>query len=145
MFMNMLAVILKFRVSVEEFTEEGTAEFKILGFGFARKKDTLRLGEPKFPFIGRVLTKREVPSIISSIFDSLGIVAPVMVRAKLIMQEVYRVYNIHTVSELERSSWSTGPQFITKDSSEWPAQPELPALAVVVASAKLSVLTAIGR
>lgn len=81
-------------VSVEEFTGEDAKEFKVLGFRYDRKKDTLRLGKPKLRSIDQILTKRKVLSIVSSVFDRLGMVAPVMVRAKLIMQQIYKIPSI---------------------------------------------------
>ncbi|XP_003742908.1 uncharacterized protein LOC100898176 [Galendromus occidentalis] len=45
------------------------------------------------------------------------------------------------VTELSRSSWFVGPEFVKKSVSEWPAQPELPKLTVALVTANVSVET----
>lgn len=66
--------------------------FKTLGIAWKADFDafvftTLKLERPK------MWTKRSVLSIIAKIFDPLGWLAPIIVRAKLLMQDIWRIPN----------------------------------------------------
>ncbi|KAJ8977628.1 hypothetical protein NQ317_010249 [Molorchus minor] len=61
---------------------------KVLGIGWQPLVDTFRITLPTSDQIGKY-TKRQVLSSIAQIFDPLGFVGPVVVVAKILMQEIW--------------------------------------------------------
>ncbi|XP_055523135.1 uncharacterized protein LOC129717295 [Wyeomyia smithii] len=61
---------------------------KALGINWEPNEDFLRF-DSQVPPSDHVLTKRSILSTIAKLFDLLGLIAPVVVRAKIVMQELW--------------------------------------------------------
>ncbi|XP_055528038.1 uncharacterized protein LOC129720575 [Wyeomyia smithii] len=61
---------------------------KALGINWEPNEDFLRF-DSQVPPSDHVLTKRSILSTIAKLFDPLGLIAPVVVRAKIVMQELW--------------------------------------------------------
>ena len=59
---------------------------KVLGYVYSRKEDVIRLKNAYLDF--KCNTKRKVLSAIASIFDPLGVLAPLLIPAKIFMREL---------------------------------------------------------
>lgn len=70
--------------------------FKILGLCWTRNQDTISIAL-KAESLPPTITKRIMLSEIASIFDVIGILSPVTIRSKLLMQELWR----------EKTSWDS--------------------------------------
>ena len=81
---------LKLKEIVDKDEEEGMQEnIKILGLNWDTKGDTLNIARPEFSL--KCNTKRHLLSQISTVYDPLGILNPLTVRARMIMQEVWKL------------------------------------------------------
>ena len=67
--------------------EKMLEEVKVLGLNWASLTDTLNLVKPKWGTLPN--TKRTLLSEISTTYDPLGLMAPLLIRAKMIMQEAW--------------------------------------------------------
>ena len=72
-------------VLIKELAGKNASELGVLGLRYDRVRDILKLEKPKRREVSTRLTKRV------SIFDRIGILSSVVLRAKLIMQQLYRV------------------------------------------------------
>ncbi|XP_025409846.1 uncharacterized protein LOC112683161 [Sipha flava] len=65
---------------------------KVLGLIWNSTTDTLqfKVQQNNFTIIGRI-TKREILSVIACLFDPLGLVGPAIIRAKLMLQQLWRL------------------------------------------------------
>ena len=63
---------------------------KVLGVIWNRQLDTISMYRLKGG-IGEVVTKREILKVISGIYDPLGLFAPVLLKSKLLLQEVWKL------------------------------------------------------
>lgn len=93
------------RARKDEKKFEETTETKVLGLKWIRKEDQFSFDVKMQP--PKVLTKRSVLSIIASIFDPLGLVAPAVVLAKIFMQNLWR----------EKLDWDT--ELSAEAQKEW--------------------------
>ncbi|GFQ72956.1 integrase catalytic domain-containing protein, partial [Trichonephila clavata] len=68
-------------------------ETKTLGFLWRPQKDTLAFSVPSIADVSDscTITKSSVLSATARIFDSLGLISPVVTKAKLVMQELWRL------------------------------------------------------
>ena len=72
--------------SAELNTAEGAQSVNILGLRWTPTLDKLHLAtKPYIPIYDHLVTKREILQGLSKIFDPLGFVAPMVLRAKLLM------------------------------------------------------------
>ncbi|XP_064079499.1 uncharacterized protein LOC135196588 [Macrobrachium nipponense] len=70
-------------------TTEGSDLVKVLGLHWNYKTDHLSIKPPTFE--NAPLTKRLLLSNLSKVFDPLGLFAPIVVRAKVLMQKVWKL------------------------------------------------------
>lgn len=78
---------------------------KALGLMIDTKQDCFTIKAPK-QLINNKITKRDILSQISKIYDPLGFVSPIVVKAKVIMQKLW----------LEKSDWDSNvPEVIAKE------------------------------
>ena len=66
---------------------------KILGVSWDRENDAFRFPLEELVKKSKVeeITKRAVLSVISSLFDTMGIIAPVMINAKILFQDICKL------------------------------------------------------
>ena len=81
-------------VITQEYTQDNTADdntlVNILGLRWNPTTDELTVAaKPSILTNNHLVTKREVLQDLSKIFDQLGFVAPVVIRAKLLMQKLW--------------------------------------------------------
>jgi hypothetical protein len=79
--------------SMEDLSENSISIFKILEINFNRKMDSFSVdikAALKTIVPGDKITKRLMLKFIASLYDPAGYVAPVIVKAKLILQEAWR-------------------------------------------------------
>ena len=68
-----------------------TTDINVLGLRWNTSSDTIHFATTKsLPNNHELITKREVLQHSSSIFDPLGIIAPVTIRAKIFMQQLWK-------------------------------------------------------
>ncbi|XP_008179733.1 uncharacterized protein LOC103308325 [Acyrthosiphon pisum] len=73
-----------------DFETEGAVK-KILGLFWDASSDTLRFKVPPVPSCAKnTVSKRKILSDIASIFDPLGLVGPVVIRARILLQALWR-------------------------------------------------------
>ena len=93
----------------------------VLGFKWDHNNDTLVLSRGTSSTVTKFLTKRLVLSLVSKIFDPIGLVAPFTVGARLLLKDIWRVIGQHWDEELPKDTFE---RFL-----EWSV--ELPKLAAV--------------
>lgn len=80
----------------DEFQEKIPTDVSVLGMNWNTESDTLSVCQPKFwNYVN--LTKRKLLSLISSVFDPLGLLSPITIKGKLLMQRAW----------LEKLEWDT--------------------------------------
>ena len=67
-------------------TAEKASLFNVLGLRWIPALDKLQLAAKPILTSDHLVTKREVLQNLSKVFDPLGFVAPVIIRAKMLMQ-----------------------------------------------------------
>jgi len=84
---------------------------KILGLFWDASSDTLRFKVPPVPSCAKnTVTKRKILSDIASIFDPLGLVGPVVIRARILLQAMW----------LEKIDWDEAiPAFMQEEWLEY--------------------------
>ncbi len=92
-------------------TEEVSRECHVLGLKWNTADDTLVVSRGLDKVIDKPLTQRVILSLVSSIFDPIGLVAPFTVKARLILKEVWRLHGQKWDDEL--------PEAINLKFSEW--------------------------
>jgi len=79
-------------IANKENTAERATTVNVLGFQWNPTSDKLHLSEKSSILAHEhLITKREVLKDLSKIFDPLGFVAPVVIRAKMLMQKLWRL------------------------------------------------------
>ena len=63
---------------------------KVFGIIWNRQLDTISLCRVNTESVNNTVTKREILKIISSVFDPLGLFAPILLKSKLLLQEVWK-------------------------------------------------------
>jgi len=84
---------------------EAPAEVNVLGLNWSNVEDKISLKQPELS--DPVLTKRKLLSQVSSYFDPLGLLSPLTIRDKLLIQEAWRLeleWNAPLLQTL-RDSW----------------------------------------
>ena len=71
-------------------TSDPNTTVGFLGLWWNTTTDMVSLSTRKFPAINTFVTKRDILQTSSQFFDPLGWVTPVTVRAKILLQEVWR-------------------------------------------------------
>ncbi|KAJ8959564.1 hypothetical protein NQ317_009215 [Molorchus minor] len=61
---------------------------KVLGIAWTPQSDQFNFSVPSLP-VDKVLTKRQVLSCIARMFDPLGLIGPIVVSAKILMQKIW--------------------------------------------------------
>ena len=78
----------------DQATRDGTADtneiVNILGLKWDPSSDTLTLTSSKDESARRLVTKRNVLQVSSKVYDPLGLLSPVTIRAKLLIQELWQ-------------------------------------------------------
>ena len=95
---------------------------RVLGLKWEHNNDTLVLSRGTSRTVTKSLTQRLVLSIVSKVFDSIGLVAPFTVCNRLLLKDIWRVSGQHWGEELPRDTFE---RFL-----EWSV--ELPKLAEIV-------------
>ncbi|XP_026466074.1 uncharacterized protein LOC113369720 [Ctenocephalides felis] len=72
----------------ETFFSDGLGVVKALGLIWKPDEDVFKITTPEQ--LSSVYTKRNILSSIAQIFDPLGLIAPIVVRAKMIMQNIWK-------------------------------------------------------
>ena len=82
-------------------------ELKVLGMLWNIEEDNLGLGHVKSSMLTNKITKRNMLQLIASVYDPLGIVCPVVIRMKKLIQELWkkRVDWDDDVPEAIKRSW----------------------------------------
>ncbi|XP_030758319.1 uncharacterized protein LOC115884018 [Sitophilus oryzae] len=78
---------------IEQYIVEDGDQHKTLGLGWNSKTDLLyfQLGMEILDYNLQKVTKRKILSLVAQIFDPLGLVGPILVKAKLILQALWRL------------------------------------------------------
>lgn len=71
-----------------EYQTETPVNMSILGMVWNTDTDTLSVSQPKFRTY-EILTKRKLLSLVSSVFDPLGLLSPITIKGKLLMQRAW--------------------------------------------------------
>ncbi|XP_065224344.1 uncharacterized protein LOC135848372 [Planococcus citri] len=87
-FLTSLAPELVEELKPVSFCSDGVA--KILGLQWYPNEDVLRVHHQTVDISKVTLTKQVVSSLIASIFDPLGLVNPILIRGKILLQEIWR-------------------------------------------------------
>lgn len=99
--------------SLEEI--EGPPETKVLGMIWEKETDTLRIQVPELTGIEK-LTKRTIASVLHKFFDPLGIISPVLVLPKIMLQQAWK----------QKSSWDKElPEIWKEQFQKWHAETAL--------------------
>ncbi|GFW72669.1 integrase catalytic domain-containing protein [Trichonephila clavipes] len=92
-FSNCIELLSNFDVSDGDVSLPIPDETKALGLLWGPQKDTLAFSVSSIADVSDscTTTKRSVPSATARIFDPLGLISPVVTKAKLVMQELWRL------------------------------------------------------
>ena len=72
--------------------EFGEAQGKVLGIGWNMKKDTFFYKTDTSRLAGKTLTRRDILSYVASIYDPLGLVSPISITGRLLVQETSKLH-----------------------------------------------------
>ena len=70
-------------------TSEGSSH--VLGLKWNHEFDTLVVSRGTSPDVNQAITQRVVLSLVSAVFDPIGLVAPFTVKARLLLKEIWRL------------------------------------------------------
>ena len=77
-------------IAIKDHTNDTNTTVGLLGLRWNTLTDTLSLSTRQLPPVNTIVTKRDVLQTSSQIFDPLGWVTPVTIKAKLLLQEVWQ-------------------------------------------------------
>ncbi|XP_063415856.1 uncharacterized protein LOC134697507 [Mytilus trossulus] len=77
-------------LAIKEDVLDTDKEAKILGMRWNVETDELSYAKRVLPFVSSNITKREILKESSKIFDPLGFLSPVSIRAKILMQDLWK-------------------------------------------------------
>ncbi|XP_070550260.1 uncharacterized protein [Ptychodera flava] len=75
---------------IPEYDQSKSKKIKVLGTGWNVQEEVLTVSGPDKDKISSVATKREALQAVSSVFDPLGFLIPVTLKAKLFLQELWK-------------------------------------------------------
>ena len=102
---------------VDKRLDESTNETKVLGIIWSTENDTIRITfEDVMKSSTTVFTKRQILSTLAKLFDPLGLVAPIVLLAKLILQKSWNFKNLGWDDTLpaEIAQWKTWSESLLK-------------------------------
>ena len=100
-------------------TDEETSH--VLGLKWNHSRDTLVVSRGTTPDLNRPVTQRVVLSLVSAVYDPIGLVAPYTVKARLLLKDIWR---------LSGQQWDNNlPDDVSQTFLEWAA--ELPKLSEI--------------